>query len=345
MAVITVNALSGYDKMLMIFIELFVAGKAMVIKMGSFYRFIAAILVFFIFSPSGDIPVYSPLDKDSMKTSFTVISDGHLEGNNSKNHKNHGEGFCDLSSAEVMSRALIMLGDNTMNGQTAESIMLYGLINKHNKIENVLMAAGNHDICPGEHNSGDYEDLKNRFINFNNTFLEHKIENLYHSEIIDDYYFIILASDNDAGIQQYISDEQFEWLDGELKAASESNKPVFLFSHWPINDVFGDVWQEGHTGEQSDALHSLLSKYDNRIFFFTGHLHMGVFDNGYGIKEDGRITYINVPSFGSDNVNGNADLQNTGLGLQVEVYENELAVRVRNFAEHEWTDYEYHLDL
>ncbi len=33
MAVITVNALSGYDKMLMIFIELFVAGKAMVIKM------------------------------------------------------------------------------------------------------------------------------------------------------------------------------------------------------------------------------------------------------------------------------------------------------------------------
>lgn len=306
---------------------------------------ISAILAFFIFSSSGEIASYAPLDKDNMKTSFTVISDGHLEGNNSQKHKNYGEGLLDMANAEVKSSALIMCGDNTMNGQTVETSMLYGLINKYNTIDNVLMAVGNHDICPGKHNTGDYDDLKERFIKYNNAFLEPKIENLYHSAVIDGYHFIILASDKDAGVAQYISPEQFEWLDNELKIASESGNPVFLFSHWPLNDVFPDVWQDGHVGEQSEELYNLLTKYDNRVFFFTGHLHMGIFENDYGIKDDGKITYINIPSFGSENDDGDADIQDTGLGLQVEVYQNELVVRVRNFVKHEWTDFEYRFDI
>ncbi len=313
--------------------------------MSWFLKVISSILAVFIFSSSGEIAAYSPIDSEQMQMNFTVISDGHLEGNNSQKHKNYGELFCDMSAAETMSKALVMCGDNTMNGQAAETSMLYGLMNKYNKVENVLMAVGNHDICPGSHNTGDYDKLKKRFIDYNNAFLSHKIENLYHSQVIDGYHFIVLASDCDAGIQQYISPEQFEWLDAELKSASESGKPVFLFSHWPLNDVFEDVWQEGHVGEQSEELYQLLTKYDNRIFFFTGHLHMGIFENDYGIKEEGKITYINVPSFGSDNTDGDADVQDTGMGLQVEVYDNELVVRVRNFVTHRWTDYEYRFDI
>ena len=313
--------------------------------MSVIYKILSAILALFIFSSSGEIASYSPIDEDNLKMSFTVISDGHMEGNEPQKHKNYGEGFCDMASAEVLSRALIMVGDNTMNSQVAEQAMLYGLMNKYNKIENVLMAAGNHDICPGKHNTGDYETLKERFITFNNAFLDNQIEKLYYSKVIDGYHFIVLASDADAGIQQYISPEQFEWLDAELKAAAESGNPVFLFSHWPLNDVFEGVWDEGHVGEQSDELKEMLKKYDNRIFFFTGHLHMGIFDNDFGIKDDGDITYINVPSFGSENDEVEADHQETGMGYQVEVYEDELVVRVRNFVSHEWLDYEYRFDF
>ncbi|MGN1328548.1 MAG: metallophosphoesterase family protein [Eubacterium sp.] len=312
--------------------------------MKVFIKFISAVLALFIFSPSGDVSAYSPIDKDNLKTSFTVISDGHLESNNSQKHKNYGEFFCDTANAEVMSRTLIMLGDNTMNGQFIETSMLYGLLNKYNKIENVLTVAGNHDVCDGDYNSKDYETLKERFIKFNNIFLDNQIENLYYSRIIDGYHYIVLGTDADADIQQYISPEQFAWLDEELKSASESGNPVFLFSHWPLNDVFSDAWQEGHVGEQSDELKKLLTKYDNRIFFFTGHLHMGIFDDEYGIKDDGNITYINVPSFGCENDIVVSDVQDTGMGLQVEVYEDEIVVRVRNFVEHQWTDYEYHFD-
>lgn len=247
-----------------------------------------------------------------------------------------------MASAEEISQALVMVGDNTMNGQGIEEAMLYGLMNKYNKIENVLMAVGNHEVCRDD---TDFEKLEKRFIKYNNAFLEHKIDKLYHSQVIDGYHFIILATDRNSGVEQYISDEQFEWLDKELKTAAESGNPVFVFNHWPMNDTFSQVWPEGHVGEQSERIHQVLTKYDSRIFLFTGHLHMGIFENDYGIKEDGKITYINVPSFGSENDDGDADVQDTGMGLQVEVYDTQLVVRIRNFVTHQWTDYEYHFDI
>ena len=310
--------------------------------MSRILKMIAAVLAVFIFSSSGEIASYEPLDSDNLKLNFTVISDGHIEGNNSQRHKNYGEAFCDMASAEEISQALVMVGDNTMNGQGIEEAMLYGLMNKYNKIENVLMAVGNHEVCRDD---TDFEKLERRFIKYNNAFLEHKIDKLYHSQVIDGYHFIILATDRNSGVEQYISDEQFEWLDNELKTAAESGNPVFVFNHWPMNDIFSQVWPEGHVGEQSERLHQVLTKYDSRIFLFTGHLHMGIFENDYGIKEDGKITYINVPSFGSENDDGDADVQDTGMGLQVEVYDTQLVVRIRNFVTHQWTDYEYHFDI
>lgn len=310
--------------------------------MSRILKMIAAVLAVFIFSSSGEIAPYEPLDSDNLKLNFTVISDGHIEGNNSQRHKNYGEAFCDMAAAEEISKALVMVGDNTMNGQGIEEAMLYGLMNKYNKIENVLMAVGNHEVCRDD---TDFEKLEKRFIKYNNAFLDHKIDKLYHSQVIDGYHFIILATDRNSGVEQYISDEQFEWLDNELKTAADSGNPVFIFNHWPMNDTFSEVWPEGHVGEQNERLYQVLTKYDSRIFLFTGHLHMGIFENDYGINEDGKITYINVPSFGSENDDGDADVQDTGMGLQVEVYDTQLVVRIRNFVTHQWTDYEYHFDI
>lgn len=309
--------------------------------MSRILRIFAAFLALFLASPAGEVASYSPKQSETLKLNFTVISDGHLEANNKERQQNYAEAFCDMASADPKSRALVMVGDNTMNGQNAEEAMLYGLMRKYNQIDTVLMAAGNHELSPSKYNTGDYEKLQKRFIRYNNAFLENQIDTLYYSREIDGYHFIVLSSDRNAGIEQYLSDEQLKWLDGELQSAAESGNPVFLFSHWPLNDVFADVWQEGHVGAQSDELKALLTKYDNRIFFFTGHLHMGIYENGYGIKENGKITYINVPSFGCENTDGDAEVQNTGLGLQVEVYETEVLVRVRNFVSHEWTRYEY----
>ena len=46
-----------------------------------------------------------------------------------------------------------------------------------------------------------------------------------------------------------------------------------------------------------------------------------------------------------ENADGKAEVQNTGMSLQVAGYKTELVVRVRNFVAHEWVSYEYHFSL
>lgn len=309
-----------------------------------FYKLIAAILALFVYSPISEIATYSVIKENPLLT-FTVLSDVHLEGNNEDRFELFGEGIRDINSAESKSDALIFLGDNTMNGQIIEQSALFGILKKYNEIENVLMVAGNHELCPSDYNVGEYEDLRDRFLKYYKAFTDIETENLYHSVDINGYRFIILGSEADAGLEQEISDEQFLWLENELKSAEESENPVFIFNHWPLNNVWADVWSEGHIGDDSDRLYELLTQYDNRIFYFSGHLHMGLYDDKREVVTDGNITFVNVPGFGVDNDVGEADNQQNGMGHQVEVYEDEVIIRVRNFAEHEWMDVEYKFEL
>ena len=72
---------------------------------------------------------------------------------------------------------------------------------------------------------------------------------------------------------------------------------------------------------------------------------MGLNDNKVSTVKESNITYVNVPAFGADNNITDADIQNQGMGMYVEVYENEILIRVRNYAEHEWMDIEHSISL
>lgn len=313
--------------------------------MSWFYKLIAAIFALFIYSPASEIASYSPAE-ESIQLTFTVLSDVHLEGNNEERFELFGEGIRDINSAEQKSDALIFLGDNTMNNQVVELSAFYGILKEYNQIENILMVTGNHDLCPSDYNVGTYEDLRDRFFNYKNAFLNTQYDNkVYYSYDLKDYKFIVLGSESDAGIQEDISDEQFEWLENELEAAKESGKPVFLFNHYPLNNVWADVWAEGHIGEDSDRLYELLKNCGSKVLYFSGHLHMGLYDDKREVVYDDNITFINVPGFGVDNDVGDADNQQNGMGHQVEVYEDNVIIRVRDFAKHEWKDVEYKVTL
>ena len=72
---------------------------------------------------------------------------------------------------------------------------------------------------------------------------------------------------------------------------------------------------------------------------------MGLYDNQVSYINEDNITYISVPAFGADNTVGDADIQDMGMGIYVEVYEDEVLVRMRNFAEHKWMDIEHSISL
>ncbi len=309
-----------------------------------FYKLIAAILAFFIYSPASEIATYSVI-KENPQLTFTVLSDVHVEGNNKDRFELFGEGIRDINS-NADNDALIFLGDNTMNGQVVELSAFYSILDDYNSIDNVLMVTGNHDLCPSDYNVGEYEDLRDRFFKYKNAFLNTQYDDsVYYSYKSNDYSFIVLGSESDAGIGEDISDDQFEWLENELEIASESDKPVFLFNHYPLNNVWADVWAEGHIGEDSDRLYELLKNCGSKVLYFSGHLHMGFYEDRREVVFDDNITFINVAGFGVDNDVGDADNQQNGTGQQVEVYEDEVIIRVRDFVKHEWMDVEYTITL
>ena len=302
------------------------------------YKFIAFILALFIYSPVNTITPYTT-SRENVQTAFTILSDVHMEGNNKDKFELFGEAIRDINAAEE-NHELIFLGDNTMNNQVIELSAFYGIIdNWHSGFYDIV--SGNHDLCPSDYNIGDYDDLKKRFLDYGNEFNSSYGDNLYYTFSVGKSIFIVLGSESDAGINEDISDEQFEWLENELKLHEDDGKPIFILNHYPLNHTWEDVWPDGHIGEDSERLREIMKNSKNRIIYFSGHLHMGLYDNQVSYINEDNITYINVPAFGADNTDGDADIQEQGMGMYVEVYENKVIVRVRNFAEHKWMDIEH----
>lgn len=309
-----------------------------------FYKLIAMILALFIYSPVGEIASYSTYEENA-KLTFTVLSDVHLEGNNEDRFNLFGEGIRDIN-ANKSNDFIVFLGDNTMNGQVVELSAFYSILDNHNTID-TYMVTGNHDLCPSDYNVGEYEDLRDRFFKYKNEYSKTQYDDsVYYSvNIHDKYQLIVLGSESDAGVQEDLSDTQLEWLENELKSAEDNGKTVFLFNHYPLNNTWADVWSEGHIGEDSDRVCEILKNAQTKILYFSGHLHMGFYDDKREVIFNDNVTFINVAGFGVDNGVGDADIQHNGTGLQVEVYENEILIRVRNFAKHEWMDIEYKVNI
>lgn len=290
--------------------------------MAFFYKLVAALLSFFVYFPYTAIPEYPVQKKKNLRTSFTILSDVHLESNNPQRFKWFAEGLRDIDKADTQSRALVFLGDNTMNGNIPETIFFFGLLKRWSHTENIFIAAGNHDLCSKNQSYDEYAVHEKRLIEANNIFLKNKLENLFYAADLDGYRLIFLSSDHDAGCDRFLSEEQFSFLEAELQNAEKTDKPLFIFSHWPA--------EHGETAEQTKRLEDLLHKYDNKIFFFSGHLHKGISQTDYGDGENGNIMRINVPAFGAENWGSEDMLTGTGMGYNVQVYDDEIVIRVRN---------------
>lgn len=307
-----------------------------------FYKLLAFILALFIYTPTESITPHTT-SKEDVRIAFTILSDVHMEGNNKDKFELFGEAVRDINASEE-NHELIFLGDNTMNNQVIELSAFYGILDEYySGFYNVV--SGNHDLCPSDYNIGDYDDLKKRFLDYYQEFDNSSVDNLYYTFSVGKSIFIVLGSESDAGINEDISDEQFEWLENELKLHEDYEKPIFILNHYPLNHTWEDVWTDGHIGEDSERLREIMKNSKNRIIYFSGHLHMGLYDNQVSYINEDNITYINVPAFGADNTDGDADIQQQGMGMYVEVYENEVIVRVRNFAEHKWMDIEHKIDI
>ena len=272
---------------------------------------------------------YDVKEPDKCVLNFAVLSDCHVEGNNTTRYRVFAKSLQDVRRNKSGNDAVVFLGDSTMNGQHIENMLFHGTVHALLRKENVLPVIGNHDVGNGK---GDYEKLQNRWYDYTAAFFGRKLSTPYYYEVVDGCYFIFLAQEAQRVYEMPMSDTQFEWLEGVLEQAADSGKPTFVFEHFPTDDATNlDL-------EPTDRLVQMLADFNREhdLFCFVGHTHMPLhlywsFHNSDGFPE----TYLPcLTRLGGESDDGILD--DTGVGLEVEVYENEVVLRGRDFFRGAW---------
>ena len=284
---------------------------------------------------SGAAPAGTAIEakEPNVKLQFGVVADVHMETYTLFRFEGFANVLKDMGAAKTKQDALVLVGDNTMNGQPTEYIMLYGLLSQYNKAANTLVAMGNHDLNRSTYKTPDAIARHNFFFQSYTGIIHGGI--YYESDDglvmvdgalpsvftqrINGYTFIILGDeDPQEDTTATISELQLDWLAGTLKSAP-AGKPVFIFLHQQLGHSFGG-W--GSVGEQSEAIREIIEQYPN-VFFFNGHLH-----RPFEVRQTGGVTYVNLPTLLSGGTNG--------IGCQVEAYENKVLLRARNYITGQW---------
>ena len=262
---------------------------------------------------------YSAERPDELVTSFAVVSDIHVETNHPEPY-NSLKGVLQGIKVGKDIDAVVYTGDNVMNGQVLEDVFFYSAVRAVMPAKNNYVITGNHDLGNGE---GDYSKFRSNFILFNKLVLGNDIDELYYYKVVNGCYMIFMSSEDLCVGDYVISDEQLNWLKGVLDKAQAENAPILVFNHHPIYLVRDRDYRE---------IAWLLQKYDNLVYFH-GHYHNQLTTDSF--YEWHGVDCINVPR-----ATENSDYD-PGSGLVVEVYEDEIVVRSRDFIKGEWMEFRY----
>lgn len=308
------------------------------IKSSSLYKILAFIFtvigVLGIYAaPSTDNPI-AALDESAVKLTFAAWADTHLGTYNFKREPAFKNAVTDLANATTTPDALIVAGDLTENGIAEEYALFYDNLRLCENVENYVIASGNHDIRFRYH-----KNTVERFTSLFNEFTGDDIDSLYYSSVINGYYFIVLGSEERSMEKAVISDEQLLWLDETLAQGTATGLPVFVIVHQPLKrthglpSIWSDVgfWESGDIGEQSDDVLAILQKYEG-VFLISGHVHTGL--GTYTYEKVDNIHSFNLPPLTKKAEDG--IFNEKGGGFMVEVYENKVVFRARDFFEGEY---------
>ena len=302
----------------------------------------------------------APLDSENCKLNFAAVSDLHFDAYDENALYAFGSEFAAsaiLPGFEEMDErldAVVFTGDITDHGYENQWVKAEEVLTSYDLADNIILAAGNHDTWTDGKGDKTFREL---FTEYGSRIMGEEAEDIYFTREINGYTFIVICSEGD-DTSGYFSDEQISWLESELAKAAEKDLPIFVISHWPINETHGlpEIWgnknydeNTGGMGEQSARIEKALKEYDN-VFLISGHIHLGLSNaddmakTGYQtLESDGSFHSLNLPRFNAFNKGGNFMV---GTGYTVEVYDDEVVFRARNFLTNNWLpEYDYTIAL
>ncbi len=297
-------------------------------------------------SPSTD-DVITALDEKNVNLTFAALADSQVSNYMITREPGLRAAGDDIKNAKTPVDALLIAGDITENALQCEYDAVTEDIIDTN-VKHFLMATGNHDIRLRK-----YAQASSRFIDFQNNLNKSVnsdliIDKLHYTYEINGYTFIVMGSDRTEFEEAYFNKKQLIWLDQTLKAKSSNDKPVFVIIHQTFKETHGlpDTWnspidQAGTMGKQNDEVYAILNSYDN-VIMISGHLHTGF--GQYTHEKLDNFNSINLPSVGIENKDG--EYNDNGTGYMVEVYDDEVIFRARDFAKGKYLpDYDIKINI
>ncbi len=271
---------------------------------------------------------------------FQVLSDIHITYSKSDDHSKHfAAAMKQITELSPDSIGVITCGDNT-DGTSAKKeieekqyknfLDIFSSSGFKSKLYPVL---GNHDLYWSA--TGGRDDAVQMF---KEAF---GYGDDYDVWMNDNIHLVMLADAGGGDNNATITKDQLVWLDAKLgERYGEEGVLTLLAIHQPLYDtVAGSFKGQGWNGIDAnceDALRAVLAKYPNAIMF-NGHTHWEF--NSVGIMKKGGTDFMYAflaPSCGylwTDD-----DKYKYGSeGFFVEVYENIVRVRGRDFINELWT--------
>ncbi len=282
--------------------------------------------------------------------SFQVLSDVHIDGSddNNKSRQNLIDALEDISVLDPTSSAVMFPGDITDSGSEAQYESFYDIIEKYNFTKSII-ALGNHDVrwlCSSDDRNEPGANVptckygtspfKERYLKYNTPYMDGTTDELYFDTWINDYHFITLNTEKDLKDNAYLSNEQLNWLKDVIKEDAHKDKPIFIQIHQTFTNT-ADHESLDLIGEQEEALKEILKDYPQSIIF-TGHVHNGIDLAKVYQEEYGYV--VDVPAFKYQSY-GDSRAQ---IGYQVNVFEDRVEIRPRDYKNDLWLD-EYKTDI
>ncbi len=283
------------------------------------------------------------------RLTFSVISDIHLRsGKDYKGYPYHDKeadfkfanALIDLNHINQTQNALVINGDLTVTGTQSDYDCMNKVLHQNPHPMCTLFTIGNHEFYSAFQDKNGKMNIRS----FPNgvtesqcihRFLQNtKTLNVYYDKWIQGYHFIMLGSEQSRITNRWnydnpiLSDVQLKWLDKTLKSYP-SNQPTFVFLHQPM--LYQDV---GNTTYiiNSAKLHRILKKHP--VIFFSGHSHETLREQTQINYHDGLIV-LNDSSVRNP-VHAYHIPVSDSEGLYVQVYENKVIVKGRDFTHKVW---------
>ncbi|MDR6120891.1 glucan-binding YG repeat protein [Bacillus sp. SLBN-46] len=270
-----------------------------------------------------------------------IMSDVHINESIENRQMRFQTALQEFKSLAPNYQALAIVGDLTDQGLDRQYEKFNQILSQYaNQDAERVLVMGNHEFYEGIYWPKPYftdEMFIDRFIT--NTGMP----GLYYDKWIEGvnskkYHFIVLGSEESKVTNPnnhddaVLSDEQYQWLENTLSVETDPKKPIFVFLHQPIDDtVYGSEEWGGNL--RDGRLKGILQKYPQAILF-TGHLHYllnhprSVYQDGFTMADTGSLAYTLYE-------NGNAPAE-FSQGLLVNVYDNKVEIKAREFSNHTW---------